>query len=538
MIEAIGAASCVIAVLQLSGKTLPVAYACSTRLKGAKKEIETARVGLEILMGSLKGLEDLTKTMTSTTPTLEALSRPEGPLRYCLNELKDLENDLAPSKRISRVLTWPLRERELVVARQYYGIIEDIRETCALETGPALAFFYFNFNDQTKQACTQYLCSLTGQLCRQRMRQRMEIPDCIRVLHKRHLDQQRPAPVPELLQCLVAVAQGFQRVFLITDALDECGERQKLLGVLEKLVSGSGGSLNVLVTSRKEKDIESVLGSSSSYCISVQDEVPRADFQTYIRARLEKDVRLQRVPPTIKDDIRTSLCRATLIWLAFSARPLRLNEVAEALAIGPEGDNSLEDERLFDAYDVLEICPSLATMSHDDRISLAYFSVKEYLVSDRLSELMPSFGVTETMANTLIAQSCLRRYGRWVSNCSARHNGCPALNWAAASGREAATRLLLAHGADVVASDGLKQTALHEAARFGHAAVCRVLLDAGADAAAMDFKHRRPLTLALAKSCHDIVAVLREHEAGRCRDDAEQVGLRTDGRVPRGLWMG
>lgn len=57
-----------------------------------------------------------------------------------------------------------------------------------------------------------------------------------------------------------------------------------------------------------------------------------------------------------------------LQWLAFSARPVTLAEVAEALAVSLDDGCLLEpDERLRDPRDILTVCSSLVTISQPDR---------------------------------------------------------------------------------------------------------------------------------------------------------------------------
>ncbi|ORY14382.1 hypothetical protein BCR34DRAFT_231296 [Clohesyomyces aquaticus] len=84
-----------------------------------------------------------------------------------------------------------------------------------------------------------------------------------------------------------------------------------------------------------------------------------------------------------------------LRWLTFSARPLSIDEVAEVVAIDAKRDPAFDrDEVLEDPLEVLNICSSLVTMAVDNKyrnresprqiVTLAHYSVKEYLVSDRI----------------------------------------------------------------------------------------------------------------------------------------------------------
>lgn len=60
---------------------------------------------------------------------------------------------------------------------------------------------------------------------------------------------------------------------------------------------------------------------------------------------------------------REDACKV-LQWLAFSARPVTLAEVAEALTINIDDEHHLNSHRqLLDPHDMLKICSSLITMS-------------------------------------------------------------------------------------------------------------------------------------------------------------------------------
>ena len=98
-----------------------------------------------------------------------------------------------------------------------------------------------------------------------------------------------------------------------------------------------------------------------------------------------------------------------LQWLCFALRDVTLGEVVDALAVtvvdGPSFD---PDERYADPRDILTRCSSLVSTARGDVLRLAHFSVKEYLVSDRLrSGGARMHAVMKTTANELIAQTCL-----------------------------------------------------------------------------------------------------------------------------------
>ncbi len=109
-----------------------------------------------------------------------------------------------------------------------------------------------------------------------------------------------------------------------------------------------------------------------------------------------------------------------LQWLAYSARPLKLTEIAEVVAINVEEDPRFDpDKRLLDPRDILRICFSLISLedqklSHWDNedntviVRLAHFSVKEYLFSERILQgKAKRYRIEDISANQLISYDCI-----------------------------------------------------------------------------------------------------------------------------------
>ena len=110
------------------------------------------------------------------------------------------------------------------------------------------------------------------------------------------------------------------------------------------------------------------------------------------------------------DEIYKAEAKRALMWLAFSERPLSAEEVAEAACIDPDAEPPFsEDDRFQDPRNnILEILGSLVSLVPGDKIRLAHFSVKEYLLSPRLrASQFADCGVSEKCAQAFCTQSCL-----------------------------------------------------------------------------------------------------------------------------------
>ena len=119
----------------------------------------------------------------------------------------------------------------------------------------AIAYFYFDFGDPKKQTLNACLRSLLAQLCFFHPRT-PEIVAELRSLSQTpgrngYLDNQ------ELLSAIISVCSGLDWCRIIIDALDESTERQELTEAISSLAASL--AISLLVTSRKEHDIEEVL---------------------------------------------------------------------------------------------------------------------------------------------------------------------------------------------------------------------------------------------------------------------------------------
>lgn len=150
---------------------------------------------------------------------------------------------------------------------------------------------------------------------------------------------------------------------------------------------------------RTQQDVDTVLLT-----------LPRTLEETYDRI-------LDAISDTCKSDVR-----AVLQWLAFSGRPLRLEEVAEIVAFDASHAAFDVNRRLLNPLDVLTMCSSLLvtneTYYYDydsdpekvpiTELRLAHFTVKDYLLSRSLQQSRHSYYSIETKSSNLqIAKACL-----------------------------------------------------------------------------------------------------------------------------------
>jgi hypothetical protein len=118
-------------------------------------------------------------------------------------------------------------------------------------------YFYFEFNDTQKQDSELMLRSL---LC-QMLQHSVKILASLDALFSSCENGRRQPSVHALSEVSQQIMQGFTHVYIVIDALDECTYRSELMNMLKQVARWRLQNLHLLMTSRKERDIESSLNS-------------------------------------------------------------------------------------------------------------------------------------------------------------------------------------------------------------------------------------------------------------------------------------
>jgi len=154
-----------------------------------------------------------------------------------------------------------------------------------------IAFFYFNFNDKSKQDLLAMLSSLLLQLSSQLKGRHEELAK----LQARYSNGLPTIPV--LVDNLQYIIKRYQDVYIIVDAIDESPKDSARGSVLEKLWEMRQWSLkelHLLVTSRDEPDIREELEPLPKEDILLKNAGVDKDIANMISDRLKKDRKLKR----------------------------------------------------------------------------------------------------------------------------------------------------------------------------------------------------------------------------------------------------
>ena len=168
-----------------------------------------------------------------------------------------------------------------------------------------IGFFYFTFNDDSKQDESAMIRALLLQLSSQ--------------LSDGHVDLKRLQesykvgipPSPVLLDYLRRLIQRFHHVYIFLDALDESpriGSRGHVLDALETIRNWSIEYLHLFVSSRDEPDIRESLRILTAQQVVMQNTGIDKDIADVISSRLIADRSLRRLLPH-REIIQNTLAR-------------------------------------------------------------------------------------------------------------------------------------------------------------------------------------------------------------------------------------
>jgi hypothetical protein len=164
-----------------------------------------------------------------------------------------------------------------------------------------LVYFYFDFKDSERDS-QSFLRSILLQLAVQQPGISNSLERFFnRNRHHTHISSS------ELLSIISSTIRDLQHVYMVVDGLDECGDREDIMHVIEK-VNGCGlSNVHVLLASRPESNIESAISSFLTHQISLDEKNVDLDISIFIQAVLQDDQKLARWPLYIRQAIQKTL---------------------------------------------------------------------------------------------------------------------------------------------------------------------------------------------------------------------------------------
>jgi hypothetical protein len=201
-------------------------------------------------------------------------------------------------------------------------IIEHLQQHCDDDSGKVTVYFYFDFNDAQKQNPELMLRSLLFQL----LQRSVIIPKCVDALFWSCGSGQQQPSLHVLLEVAPQVMRQFTHVYIVLDALDECTQRFELMEMLETVAGWQLDIVHLLMTSRKQRDIEMSLKTyvKEDDTVGLQGDVVDEDILRYVQQRLQDDKGLAKwnKDADIRQEIETALMCGARGMFVYLPNPL------------------------------------------------------------------------------------------------------------------------------------------------------------------------------------------------------------------------
>lgn len=182
-------------------------------------------------------------------------------------------------------------------------IVQHVMVHCQSNQTLAIIYFYFDFNDIKKQSHENLIRSLVAQLSLQSS----NTSDALNMMYSR-CQEGEEQPTTDALELTLQLMLGdIRQTFIILDALDECTEREELLGLIKRIFGWKLEKPHILATSRRERDIEETLEPLITGQACCQSSLVNADIQIHIRERLHNDPKLRKWPIKVRKEIEATL---------------------------------------------------------------------------------------------------------------------------------------------------------------------------------------------------------------------------------------
>lgn len=310
-------------------------------------------------------------------------------------------------------------------------------------TRPLSAYFYCSFAAKETQSPSNVIGSFISQLLDQ-------IEDFPMIAKAAHASAalQEPSPskrpsIEELESLLIRGCSSSQKKILVfLDAPNESNEADEIIESLAR-VTTKCSNFRLMIASTPDLDLRHIPITTPLTSIYMSFGNVNQDISTYVDQRISQEKRLRRLPAVVQNNVRMvfaestqgsfrwaecqldalienarsvsqieralqsisptleglyiaaldavpppdrPLLRSALHWLMFATRPLRIEEISEAMIYKGNGSSLQSADRLFpeSAEDIVRRCPMLIQYSATSKYAaLAHSSVQQFLASEQ-----------------------------------------------------------------------------------------------------------------------------------------------------------
>jgi hypothetical protein len=152
--------------------------------------------------------------------------------------------------------------------------------------GSVLLYFFFDFGDRKKQDTDNMIRSLICQLYQQEQCVRQDLHNIFLVCQS---GSQQPT-LESLKDVFNSMLGKTENITIVVDALDESCTKRDLLAWMRSILALKPTTIRLLVTSRREQDIESTLETliDSNFMVDIQNGLVDGDIRSYVRAYVQR----------------------------------------------------------------------------------------------------------------------------------------------------------------------------------------------------------------------------------------------------------
>ncbi|KAF1850095.1 uncharacterized protein K460DRAFT_300801, partial [Cucurbitaria berberidis CBS 394.84] len=181
-------------------------------------------------------------------------------------------------------------------------LAEEIEKHCASSSTDSARFghaYYYCYFGHNQDEASHFLRWIIVEISRQSTK----VPEDLQIMYK----SGKTPNLSSLLSILHSIIKGFERVFIVLDAVDESMPRADLLRVIRDLSTDARfSSIGLLVTSREYIDIEQVL-EGCSIPITMSNPFVEEDIGTLVHSTVQSDPRYQRWPDDLRRELQATI---------------------------------------------------------------------------------------------------------------------------------------------------------------------------------------------------------------------------------------
>lgn len=182
------------------------------------------------------------------------------------------------------------------------SIIVDYLQNNVEAEDTAVACVYFSYKDRQIQSCVNAMASILQQL----VQKTFSIPESLGTLFENHMSSRTRPSLKEILHLLHLASQDYRRMFVVVDALDECGEDDLTREIFCREIRRIQPSVRLVITSRNATTVAHGFDDATLLKIYASKE----DIGDYCASRIQKETRLApyvTVDSELRDDIISTI---------------------------------------------------------------------------------------------------------------------------------------------------------------------------------------------------------------------------------------